>query len=172
MGDPGKVRGNPLFNNSMSNRNRIQLRQNKATATATARALGRTNMGKSRNRLNQIRKAKTSANVKAIQKQMVQNLRPGRNGPPSKKPNAVSQIMSNKQRGYEAERDKQKAIREAQVPVTNANRRSAISFVNKLRSKLPPGRDAVFKGQIKRAETKAALNAIKKKVEIESKKPK
>ena len=172
MGDPGKVRGNPLFNNSMSNRNRIQLRQNKATATATARALGRTNMGKSRNRLNQIRKAKTSANVKAIQKQMVQNLRPGRNGPPSKKPNAVSQIMSNKQRGYEAERDKQKAIREAQVPVTNANRRSAISFVNKLRSKLPPGRDAVFKGQIKRAETKASLNAIKVRAEKESKKPK
>jgi hypothetical protein len=80
--------------------------------------------------------------------------------------------MSNKQRGYEAERDKQKAIREAQVPVTNANRRSAISFVNKLRSKLPPGRDAVFKGQIKRAETKASLNAIKVRAEKESKKPK
>ena len=59
-----------------------------------------------------------------------------------------------------------------QVPLTSANRLSAISFVNKLRSKLPPGRNAVYKGQIKRAETKAALNAIKKKVEIESKKPK
>ena len=59
-----------------------------------------------------------------------------------------------------------------QVPLTSANRLSAISFVNKLRSKLPPGRNAVYKGQIKRAETKAALNAIKKRAEIESKKPK
>ena len=59
-----------------------------------------------------------------------------------------------------------------QVPLTSANRLSAISFVNKLRSKLPPGRNAVYKGQIKRAETKAALNAIKKGAEIESRKPK
>jgi len=81
--------------------------------------------------------------------------------------------MSNKQRGYEAERDRLNELQVlAQVPVTSANRLSAISFVNKLRSKLPPGRNAVYKGQIKRAETKAALNAIKKKVEIESKKPK
>jgi len=84
----------------------------------------------------------------------------------------VSQIMSNKQRGYEAERDKQKAIREAQVPVTNANRRSAISFVNRLRSKIGNEKATLYKRKIARAVTKSNLSAIKEEAEKESKKPK
>ena len=172
MGDPKKVRGNPLFNNSMSNRNRIQLRQNKAAATATARSLGRINMGKSKNRLNQIKKAKTSANVKAIQKQLVQNLRPGRTTAPPKNPNTKSRIISNRQRGYEAERDKQKAIRAIQVPLTSENRISAISFVNRLRSKIGNEKATLYKRKIARAVTKSNLSAIKEEAEKESKKPK
>jgi hypothetical protein len=59
-----------------------------------------------------------------------------------------------------------------QVPLTSANRLSAISFVNKLRSKIGNEKTKLYKGKIARAETKAALNAIKVQAEKDSKKPK
>jgi hypothetical protein len=54
--------------------------------------------------------------------------------------------------------------------LTNDNRRSAISSVNKLRSKLGGVKTTLYKQQIQRAETKAALNAIVRRATIESKK--
>ena len=60
-------------------------------------------------------------------------------------------------------------IKSGSSPLTNEDRRSGISSINKLQ-KLPQPRRTVYKGQIKRAETKAGLDAIVQRATIESKK--
>ena len=60
-------------------------------------------------------------------------------------------------------------IKSGSSPLTNEDRRSGISSINKLQ-KLPQPLRTVYKGQIKRAETKAGLDAIVQRATIESKK--
>ena len=62
-----------------------------------------------------------------------------------------------------------RVIKSGSSPLTNEDRRSGISSINKLQ-KLPQPRRTVYKGQIKRAETKAGLDAIVQRATIESKK--
>ena len=62
-----------------------------------------------------------------------------------------------------------RVIKSGSSPLTNEDRRSGISSINKLQ-KLPQPRRTVYKGQIKRAETKAGLDAIVQRAIIESKK--
>jgi len=62
-----------------------------------------------------------------------------------------------------------RVIKSGSSPLKNEDRRSGISSINKLQ-KLPQPRRTVYKGQIKRAETKAGLDAIVQRATIESKK--
>ena len=62
-----------------------------------------------------------------------------------------------------------KVVRAGASPISMTNRSSAESFIN-TRKRLPKDKKTAYKAQIRRAQTKAALNAIKRRADIENKK--